>query len=40
MQLGIRNDDTAKRAEAARLSVVQDHCMTVQHGLLIRNPTD
>jgi predicted CoA-binding protein len=38
MQLGIRNDDAAERVEAAGLSVVQDHCMKVQHGLLIRNP--
>lgn len=37
MQLGIRNDDAAKRAEKAGLTVVQDHCMKVQHGLLIRN---
>jgi predicted CoA-binding protein len=40
MQLGIQNDDAAKRAEAAGLSVVQDHCMKIQHGLLIRNPMD
>jgi predicted CoA-binding protein len=40
MQLGIQNDDAAKRAEAAGLSVVQDHCMKVQHGLLIRNSMD
>ncbi len=40
MQLGIRNDDAAEHAEAAGLSVVQDHCMKVQHGLLIRNPMD
>jgi predicted CoA-binding protein len=40
MQLGIRNDDAAERAESAGLSVVQDHCMKVQHGLLIRNPMD
>ena len=40
MQLGIRNDDAAKRAEATGLSVVQDHCMKVEHGLLVRNPMD
>jgi predicted CoA-binding protein len=40
MQLGIRNDDAAEHAEAAGLSVVQDHCMKVQHGLLIRNPIE
>ncbi len=37
MQLGIENVDAAERAQAAGLSVVQDHCMKVQHGLLIRN---
>jgi predicted CoA-binding protein len=40
MQLGIQNDDAAKRAEAEGLNVVQDHCMKVEHGLLIRNPMD
>jgi predicted CoA-binding protein len=40
MQLGIRNDDAAKRAEDAGLNVVQDHCMKVEHGRLIRHPMD
>ena len=40
MQLGIQNDAAAECAEAMGLSVVQDHCMKVQHGLLIRNPMD
>jgi predicted CoA-binding protein len=40
MQLGIRNDDAAKRAEDAGLSVVQDHCMKIEHGRLIRHPMD
>lgn len=40
MQLGIRNDDAARTAEAAGLDVVQDRCMKVEHGQLIRHPMD
>ena len=40
MQLGIRNDEAARDAEAAGLDVVQDHCMKVEHGQLIRHPMD
>lgn len=40
MQLGIENDEAAKRAEAAGLDVVQDHCMKIEHGRLIRHPMD
>lgn len=31
MQLGIRNDEAAVRAQAAGLSVVMDHCMEIEH---------
>ncbi len=34
-QLGIRDDDAAKRAEDAGKRVVQDRCMKVEHGRLI-----
>ncbi|MFC6765566.1 CoA-binding protein [Natrinema soli] len=40
MQLGIRNDTAAQSAEAAGLDVVQDRCMKVEHGQLIRHPMD
>jgi uncharacterized protein len=40
MQLGIRNDEAAQKAEAAGLDVVQDHCMKAEHGRLIRHPMD
>ncbi|ELY96321.1 CoA-binding protein [Natrialba taiwanensis] len=40
MQLGIRHDEAAQTAEAAGLEVVQDHCMKVEHGRLIRHPMD
>ncbi|MFD1513395.1 CoA-binding protein [Halomarina rubra] len=40
MQQGIRNDEAARTAEAAGLDVVQDHCMKVEHGRLIRHPMD
>jgi O-acetylhomoserine (thiol)-lyase len=34
MQLGIRNEEAAKRAEAAALDVVQDRCMKIEYGRL------
>ncbi|WP_439026135.1 CoA-binding protein [Haloarchaeobius sp. DT45] len=34
MQLGIRNDEAAKKAEDAGLQVVQDKCLKVEHGRL------
>jgi len=40
MQPGIRNEDAALTAEQAGLDVVQDRCMKVEHGQLIRNPMD
>jgi uncharacterized protein len=36
LQLGIRDDDAARRAERAGLRVVQDRCMKVEHGMLLR----
>jgi predicted CoA-binding protein len=38
MQPGTRDDDAAREAEAAGLDVVQDRCMKVEHGQLVRNP--
>jgi uncharacterized protein len=32
LQLGIRNDDAARRAEKAGLIVVQDRCMKIEHA--------
>lgn len=40
MQSGIRNDDAAQTGEAAGMDVVQDHCMKVEHGRLVRHPMD
>jgi predicted CoA-binding protein len=40
MQPGITHDAAARDAEAAGLDVVQDRCMKVEHGQLIRNPMD
>ncbi|GAA0201820.1 CoA-binding protein [Haladaptatus pallidirubidus] len=34
-QLGIRDDEAAKRAEDAGKRVVQDHCMKVEHQRLM-----
>ncbi|WP_152041203.1 CoA-binding protein [Salinigranum salinum] len=34
LQLGIRDDDAAARAEAAGIDVVQDRCMKVEHARL------
>jgi hypothetical protein len=38
MQPGIRNDGATREAETAGLDVVQDRCMKVEHGQLVRNP--
>ncbi|WP_227373656.1 CoA-binding protein [Haladaptatus halobius] len=35
LQLGIRDDEAAERAEAAGKRVVQDHCMKVEHQRLV-----
>ena len=35
LQLGIRDDDAAARAEEAGLRVVQDRCAKVEHGRLM-----
>lgn len=40
MQLGIQNNEAAQTAEGAGLDVVQNHCMKVEHGRLIRHPMD
>jgi len=34
MQLGVRNGDAARRAEAAGLEVVMDRCMKIEYGRL------
>ena len=34
LQLGIRHDDAARRAEEAGVRVVQDHCLKVEHRRL------
>ena len=36
MQVGIRDDAAARRAEVAGRRVVQDRCMKVEHGMLRR----
>jgi predicted CoA-binding protein len=35
LQLGIRDDDAAARAEAGGLEIVQDRCLKVEHGRLL-----
>lgn len=35
LQLGIRDDEAAARAEAAGLDVVQDRCVKVEHSRLV-----
>lgn len=34
LQLGIRNDEAARAAEAAGLTVIQDRCMKIEYGRL------
>ena len=36
LQLGIRNDEAAARAEAAGLTVVTNRCISVEHARLMR----
>jgi predicted CoA-binding protein len=36
LQLGIEDDEAAARAEAADVRFVQDKCMKVEHGRLVR----
>jgi predicted CoA-binding protein len=36
MQLGIRNDEAAQRAQEAGIQVVMDHCMKQEHKRLIQ----
>lgn len=36
MQLGVINDEAAKRAEEGGLSVVMDRCIAIEHRRLIR----
>ena len=37
MQLGIRNEDAAARAEAAGMTVVMNRCIAVDHRRLVRD---
>ncbi len=32
LQLGIRNDEAARKAQAAGLTAVQDRCMKIEHA--------
>ena len=36
MQLGIRNDEACRRAEAAGIQVVMNRCISVEHSRLMR----
>ena len=38
MQLGIVNEEAARKARAAGLDVIMDHCMRAEHRRLIERP--
>lgn len=38
MQLGVRDEQAARKARAAGLAVVMDRCMKIEHGARHRNP--
>ena len=40
MQLGILNEEAARKARAVGLDVVMDHCMRAEHRRLIERPVE